>query len=304
VTDLSAKGTIFNIQRFSLHDGPGIRTTVFMKGCPLRCWWCHNPESQAAAPELMFRAARCIGCNACLAACEQGATRPLDGHLDVDHGLCTACGACVAVCYAEAREIMGREVTVAELLDGILRDVPFFEESGGGVTFSGGEPLYQPAFLLAILQACKAREIPTALDTCGLASWESLDAVRPYVDLFLYDLKLMDAERHRRFTGASNALILSNLRELSARGHRVHVRVPILPGINDDVENIGQLGEFLSSLPALDQVTLLAYHRTGLEKYNSLGMAYRLPAAQPPGEERMAEVAGTLAAYGLRVQPS
>jgi pyruvate formate lyase activating enzyme len=294
-------GIIFNIQKFSIHDGPGIRTTVFFKGCPLRCWWCHNPESQAFEPELVFWEKRCIGCGACLQACPQGAI-PLDDDVFVDQAKCTLCGACVQVCYAEAREIIGREMTTAEVMAEIEKDIPFYEESGGGATFSGGEPLSQPDFLLALLRACQEKEIHTALDTCGFASWEVLDTVREYVDLFLYDLKLMDDARHCTFTGVSNELILRNLQSLSQQGHDICLRVPIIPQVNDDDEHIRQIGEFAAALLHLNRVDLLPYHDIAADKYQRLNKAYGLPDARPPSDERIAEIAQILHGFGLRVK--
>ncbi len=296
------KGIVFNIQRFSLHDGPGIRTTVFLKGCPLRCQWCHNPESQALSPELMLRPGRCIGCAACVAACAQGAAGEVAGKLTTDRQRCRACGACVAACCADAREMMGQEKSVSDVMAEIERDIAFFDQSGGGVTFSGGEPLFQPAFLQALLEACKAHDIHTTVDTCGFASWETLDAIRPYVDLFLYDLKLMDDTRHRHFTGVSNRLILSNLQALAGRGQRIQVRTPIVPGINDDDDNLRELGAFAAALPALEGLTILPYHQTGSEKYASLGKIYELTDIRPPSDDRMAAIAATLAGFGLHVK--
>jgi pyruvate formate lyase activating enzyme len=295
-------GTVFDIKKFSIHDGPGIRTTVFFKGCPLRCWWCHNPESQAPGPELMIRAGRCIQCEACLSACTHGAiSRGPDG-VSTDAAKCVACGACAEVCYAEARQIVGREMTVAQVVAEIERDVPFYDESGGGVTFSGGEPLLQPGFLLALLQACQEREIHTALDTCGFAPWETLDRVREHVDLFLYDLKLMDDDGHLKFTGVSNELILRNLQALSRRGHDVVVRVPVIPGINDDEEHVRQIGTFVACLPRLHRVDLLPYHRAGADKYDRLHKSYRLPETHPPSDSRMAEILRVLEGFGLQVR--
>jgi pyruvate formate lyase activating enzyme len=296
------KGIVFDIQKFSIHDGPGIRTTVFFKGCPLSCWWCHNPESQALEPEVIFRAYRCIRCGACLSVCVQGAISWDGDAVSTDREKCTHCGACAQVCYSEAREAVGREMTVAQVMAEIERDVAFYDESNGGVTFSGGEPLWQAGFLLALLQACQAKEIHAALDTCGFAPWETLDAIREHVDLFLYDLKLMDGAKHRDFTGVSNELILKNLQALSQRGHDIVLRVPIIPGINDDDANIRQTGAFAAALPHLSRVDLLPYHHTGVDKYNRLDRAYGLPETRPPSSERLASIAQTLRGFGLQVK--
>lgn len=295
-------GIVFDIKKFSIHDGPGIRTTVFFKGCPLNCWWCHNPESQAPEPELVFWEGRCIRCGACLEVCDPGAIFWDGDVVSTDGEKCTLCGACAEACYAEAREIVGREMTVAQVMAEIERDVPFYDESGGGVTFSGGEPLAQRDFLLALLRACREKEIHTAVDTCGFATWETFDNIREYVGLFLYDLKLMDAAKHQKFTGVSNGLILRNLQALSQRGHDIFLRVPIIPGINDDDEEVRRIGAFAAALPRLERVDILPYHRAGVEKYGRLNEVYELPETRPPSDERMAEITQMLRGFGLQVK--
>ncbi|HEY76743.1 MAG TPA: glycyl-radical enzyme activating protein [Thermoflexia bacterium] len=295
------KGTVFDIKRFSIHDGPGIRTTVFLKGCPLRCWWCHNPESQDPRPELILRAERCIGCGACVEACEAGAIYVEDGRIYTDRTRCTRCGACTEVCYAEAREMAGQEMSVEAVMAEIERDVTFYDTSGGGVTFSGGEPLTQPDFLLALLRACRERGIHTAVDTCGYGPWETMAAVAEETDLLLYDLKLMDEAKHRRYTGVSNRPILDNLRRLAERGTPIFLRVPIVPGINDSEEELRRLAAFAANLPNVNRVDLLPYHPTGKGKYERLGRDYPLPDLHSPSEERMQEIAHLLEDLGLDV---
>ena len=295
------KGIVFDIKKYSIHDGPGIRTTVFLKGCPLSCWWCHNPESQAPTVEMFFRENRCIRCGACLEACPQDAIAWNGQGPITDQEKCERCGTCAAACYAEARESIGREMTVAQVMEQVERDVAFYDESRGGVTLSGGEPLLQWDFSLALLRACKDMEIHTALDTCGLARWEIMDRIREYVDFFLYDLKLIDGEKHRQFTGVSNELILKNLQALSQRGHNIVVRVPVIPGVNDDDESIRQIGAFAARLAHLASIDLLPYHHIGMDKYTRLNKAYKLVDARPPTDERMAEIAHILQGFGLLV---
>jgi pyruvate formate lyase activating enzyme len=294
-------GIVFDIKKFSIHDGPGIRTTVFFKGCPLHCWWCHNPEGLTPEPELMVRANRCIKCAACLDVCPHGAISWDGDEAFTDTEKCIRCGACVATCYAEARQIVGQEMTVAQVMDEIERDVPFYDESGGGATFSGGEPLLQADFLRELLRTCKARGIHTVVDTCGFAPWEVLDGVRAHVDLFLYDLKLMDDTRHRKFTGVSNALILSNLLALSQRGHDIIIRLPLIPGVNDGEENLRKMGSFAAALPHLIRVDVLPYHGLADEKYGRLNKPYNLSETRPPAGDQVAKAVRLLEGFGLQV---
>ena len=269
---MTTTGTIFDIKRYAIHDGPGIRTTVFLKGCPLSCLWCHNPESQKPAPELLFWEERCTQCAACIAACPEKAISQHNGCIATDRDRCTACGACVLVCPNRAREIVGRTVSVDEVLHEVEKDVLFYDESDGGVTLSGGEPLFQPDFSQALLRACKAREIHTALDTCGDVEEKFLLDIAEVTDLFLYDLKLIDPETHKRRTGVSNKRILSNLRRLDERGERIWIRIPLIPGINDDPETVDQLGTFTTTLNSVETVQLLPYHHTGNQKSKRLGI--------------------------------
>ncbi|MEW5872897.1 MAG: glycyl-radical enzyme activating protein [Chloroflexota bacterium] len=298
----SPTGILFDLRRFSIHDGPGIRTAVFFKGCPLRCTWCHNPESQSPRPELILRPRRCIACLACIEACPIGAVTLQDGAPVTDLSLCQACGECAQVCYAESRQVVGQRYTVQQVMDEMQRDGDFYAQSGGGVTFSGGEPLQQWRFLLALLQAAKAGGLHTCLDTCGYAPWERLERVLPYVDLFLYDLKLIDSARHRQYTGVPNRRILSNLRQLAASGASIRLRLPVIPGVNDDEGNLHATARFAAGLPNLQGLDLLAYHNSAEAKYRGLGRPYPPGELASPGEERMQAIAALFEAYGLPVR--
>jgi pyruvate formate lyase activating enzyme len=295
-------GLVFDIRRFSIHDGPGLRTTVFLKGCPLRCTWCHNPESQSLKPERVFWEARCQTCQVCISTCKQGAISLVDNQIVTDEAKCTLCGDCVETCYAEARQIAGKEMTVATVMSEVESDISFYDQSGGGATISGGEPLMQPDYLLALLLACKEAEINTTLDTCGYASWETIDRIRPYVDLFLYDLKLIDGARHKKHTGVSNKRILENLQRLSKHGHNIVLRVPIIPGINADAENIHGIGAFAATLPSLKRVDILPYHRAAINKYERLHRTYNIAELLPPSDEEMAEITRIFEEHGLNVK--
>ncbi len=285
----SPAGLIFHIMRFSLRDGPGIRTTIFLKGCPLRCSWCHNPEGQSFGPSVMFFEERCRHCGDCAQVCPHGLTE------------CEACGLCVEACVAEARQLAGRSVSVAETLAEIERDVVFFDESGGGVTLSGGEPLAQPEFAGALLAACRARGIHTALDTCGMAPVDVLLRVAARADLVLFDLKAMQGGLHVQYTGAPNTAILENLEALAAAGRSVIVRYPLIPGVNDGAGELRAMAEFLRPL-GLRRVDLLPYHRMGIDKYRRLGIRCPIDAFSSPDPARVGQVAEALRRQGLEVR--
>jgi len=293
-------GLVFNIQRYSIQDGPGIRTTVFLKGCPMDCWWCHNPESQDPETEIVVIEGRCIHCGECWKVCPQesaGAPGAPDGTRR-----CIRCGACVAVCPTGARQMVGRPMTAADVLAEVLKDRVFYEESGGGVTFSGGEPLLQPGFLKAVLAACHSASLHTAVDTCGFAPKEDLLAIAPLADLFLYDLKFMDEASHVRYTGASGAGILDNLRALGRVHENIWIRIPIVPGINDSADHLEALARCASSLSGVRQVNVLPYHEAGAYKSPRVGKAYRLQKIAPPSPERMEDVAAKFRGHGLNVK--
>ena len=295
------KGIIFNIQRYSIQDGPGIRTTVFLKGCPLSCWWCHNPEGLQDGQEIIFWENRCLSCGQCFKHCPSGAIQMKDGKPVTDKTKCILCGRCVEVCPAQAREILGKKMTVGEVIKEIEKDLIFYEESGGGVTFSGGEPLKQSEFLESLLDGCQEKKIHTAVDTSGYISWETLDKISSKVDLFLYDLKIMDSKKHKKYTRVSNEIILENLKKLSSVHHNIFVRFPVIPGINDDYQNIKESGEFLSSLK-IAQVNLLPYHYIGIDKYRILGRTYKLADTQSLSEEKLSEISAILRKFNLNVK--
>ncbi|HPD15380.1 MAG TPA: glycyl-radical enzyme activating protein [Planctomycetota bacterium] len=294
-------GRVFNIQRFSIHDGPGIRTTVFLKGCSLACVWCHNPESIAEAPELAFFPAKCIRCGHCFAACETGARRLEGGEARYDRARCRVCGRCAEVCYAEAIVVEGRELTADEVVAEVLRDKPFYDNSGGGVTLSGGEPLLQADFCAEVLSRCRARGVHTALDTAACVPWAAFERVLPDTRLVLLDLKLADSDRHRRATGAGNELILANARRLGTTGVPLRVRVPIVPGWTDDEGNLAAIADIARELPNLEGVELLPYHRFAESKYQRLGRAYALEGTQAPEEARLSRLAAVVSERGVRV---
>ena len=296
-------GWIFNIQKFSIHDGPGIRTTIFLKGCPLRCLWCDNPESQSMEPQMVFWDERCIRCDACMAVCPQSAIVADEaGRKQVSPDRCDLCGRCLEECYAGALERIGRLMTVDKVLSLVEEDRPFYEQSGGGVTLSGGEPMTQPGFSQSLLRGCQERGIHTAIETCGHAPWKVWQALLPHLDLILYDLKEVDSARHRRHTGVSNELILNNLRRLARTGKPIVVRRPVIPGYNDDEESIHALAHFVQELNTVRGVNLLPYHRFGQGKYKRLGWEYPMGDEPSLKEERITGLRDILVAYGLQVK--
>ncbi|MCU0560800.1 MAG: glycyl-radical enzyme activating protein [Desulfobacterales bacterium] len=287
--------------RFSTHDGPGIRTTVFFKGCPLRCWWCHNPENWNDVPSEVYLPARCIGCGACIEGCPAGALSRTPQGIAADPKRCRHCGRCVEICPSEARERTAREAGVAELVQAVERDAPFYEQSGGGVTFSGGEPLCQPGFLLAMLDACGRSGIHRAVDTSGYAEKTLLLEVARQTDLFLFDLKALDPIRHLEQTGVDNRGILSNLESLSDSGAEITVRIPLVPGLNDDDASVDCIGAYIAGLPRRHPVDLLPFHRAAKGKYQKLGLGYRGETTAPPEPARIAEIVARLSGCGLTV---
>ena len=288
------------MMRFALHDGPGIRTTIFLKGCPLDCWWCHNPEGRPAKREVVYVAQRCIRCGDCVGACPDHALT-LSQAVVRDFDRCQQHIRCVDACSAGAQEVLGRWMSVSDVVTEVLKDQVFFDESNGGITVSGGEPLMQPGFVEKLLAECHTRRIHTVLDTCGYAEWRTLDAIRKYVNLFLFDLKVMDPIRHQQFTGVKNDRILANLTSIVKAGSSVVIRVPVIPGVNDDEENLAALSEFLVPL-GLREVDLLPYHRIASSKYSRLGKTYRMEDVCPPTEQHLQAIGARLRQDGFHVR--
>lgn len=281
---------IFNIQKCSVHDGEGIRTIVFFKGCPLHCKWCANPESQAYVPQITEFPRKCIGCGMCKNVCEQNAIIEKDGKLVIDREKCNGCMKCAELCFAEAKTICGKDMEVEELFNEIKKDKFFYDHSGGGVTFSGGEALTQPELLTELAGKCKKNRINTAIETCGCGNFEKFKEALPYIDYMFFDLKCMDSARHKELTGAGNEVILHNLKAIQQYNIPCTIRTPIIPGLNDSEENIRATAEFISELPNVKEYELLPYHDFGVSKYASLGIDYELSEIETPGDEHMMDL--------------
>lgn len=295
------EGVIFDIARWSGHDGPGIRSVVFFKGCPLRCAWCHNPESQRSEPDLLYLENKCIGCGRCIAACPSGARRISNGVLATDRGLCDTCGRCVEACYTEALQISGRRMSVQEVVDEVAQDQVFYRNSGGGVTLSGGEPAAQPRFAEGIARGCAELGIHVALETCGCVPWAALARLVPHVDLFLCDLKIMDDERHRQHTGRSNQLALANLERLAGVSTNIQVRVPLIPDCTDDDGNLEAICRFASRL-GIRRIAFLPYNPSTAAKYGWLERDSVPPSLDQQSGERLDHIRRMGESFGLTVQ--
>lgn len=294
-------GIIFDLQRFSLHDGPGLRTNVFFKGCSLRCDWCCNPESQRPTPEVAVFPANCFGCGDCLDVCPQEALQLKEGKIVRDEWRCDYCGQCMPVCAAGALRLIGRVVTAGEVLQEVLRDAAFYGQAVGGLTLTGGEPTSQPEFALALLRLAKAEHLHTALETCGQASWEVLEMLLPYLNLVLYDIKHMDTKRHLQATGSGNELILENVQRLVEAGANVILRFPLIPGFNTDETHLHQLADFASRL-GIAEIHLLPYHTLGRAKYGALGRNYSMTGVPPMKEGEAETLAEIIRSHGLIVK--
>lgn len=294
---------LFAIKRYALHDGPNIRTTIFFKGCPLNCFWCHNPEGIHPQLEIVSISEKCIGCRECLHGCPEAALTLDNRGLHRNHNACTICLNCVEICPSQAHEALGFHSGIDAIMKEIEKDLPFFDQSGGGVTFSGGEPLMQPQPLINLLKRCGKLDIHRAVDTTGFCPAPTLLEVADHAELFLYDLKHMDSTLHKKYTGIPNELILSNLEKLARSGGvDIRIRIPLLAGINDDTENIKATAEFAATLPAIEGIDILPYHHFATAKYAKLGGAYSGEPAHTPTKETVSCVQQIFEHYGLSVR--
>lgn len=302
-------GIISNIQAYSLHDGPGVRTLVFLKGCPLRCQWCSNPEGQAPDIEIEFYQSKCVRCGNCLKACDRKAINPdpeLTSGFKIKRELCNYCGNCVSTCPTAALKFAGREVSVSDVVTEVKKDKYFYMTSHGGVTLSGGEPLHQFDFTRELIEKLYQENIDIAIETCGHVPWERFEQILPYLNLVLYDIKHMDAKKHKEGTGFSNRLILSNLVRLVNANIPIIIRLPLIPEFNLDPNHIRDVGEFISNLANVSQVDLMPFHQLGKEKYQRLSREYALEGLKaldsaPEADGTLRETAGILESFHLNV---
>ena len=276
----TTKRLVLSITRMTVHNGPGIRTLILFKGCPLRCLWCSTPEAQKDEAEIAFYSERCIHCGQCVPVCPKNAVYLMGETVSINRALCNGCAKCAQVCYTEAMKLLGREMSIEELVTEAKKDAIVYKHSHGGVTISGGEPLANPEFTQELLRAFKEENISVGVDTCGHVPWMKIEKLLPYIDFFLWDIKHMNDEEHKKFTGVSNKLILSNARSVSERNVPLYIRVPVIPGYNDSEENIRATCEFARDLSSLVNIDLLPLHHLGKARYNSLNLAY--PIADIP----------------------
>jgi len=285
---IDLEGRIFSIERYAIHDGEGIRTNIFLKGCPMRCLWCANPEGINYECQLLYTKNRCIGCGECVKVCPSGALMIQNDYLLLDRSKCSRCGNCIAQCYAGALEFDSQDIKVSVVMEHILKDTSFYRHSGrGGITLTGGEPLYQSEFAREILRCAKENLIHTTIETCGDYSWGCLESVLPYVDMIFFDLKHADCNKHNEITGKTNERVISNLKRLGNYSVPLIIRVPIIPGLNDSEKNIEKIASIAKSINNLKSIELLPYHQLGLAKYNKLGIEYPLSGITPPSEKQM-----------------
>jgi pyruvate formate lyase activating enzyme len=300
---VSERGEVFDIQRFSVHDGPGIRTTIFLKGCPLKCLWCHNPESQRMQPVLSFEREICIMCGECVKECSRNAQSIVDGTRVIQRELCEACGSCVNTCNTNSLVLKGQTMTVNEVFREVLRDELLYRKSNGGITISGGEPLMQPAFTYRILERSKEHNLHTAIETCGHTQWNIFKRILEVTDLVIYDVKLMDPIQHKKFVGVGNELILKNLKKVIKKEKEVLVRIPLIPDINDSDDNLRKTAEFLRSL-GIDRAEFIPYHEFAGPKYELLGMDYVLRVLKPYTPEQLEQKKQKMDTLGIKTKIS
>ena len=298
---LGVTGTIFNIQRYSIHDGPGIRTVIFVKGCPLHCVWCDNPEGQKRRPELVFFSDRCFACGMCVEACPRSALLEGKGTIDILREKCDLCGACVPICYSGALQQIGKTMTVNEAIREVEKDRVFYEANDGGMTVSGGEPTTQPTFVEALLSVARERGFHTALETCGDVQWPVLKRLLRFTDLVLYDIKAMNESLHERWVGSSNVQILSNAVNV-ARTKPMIIRIPVVPGVNDGEENIRAVATFAAKLRRVKEIHLLPYHKLGAAKYARLNLKYQIGTLESPSDALMRELKEIVTESGFKTK--
>jgi pyruvate formate lyase activating enzyme len=301
----NSRGMIFDIDRYAIHDGPGIRVLIFMKGCALRCLWCCNPESQSFLPEVAYFPAKCINCGACVELCPEKAIKLDRGRIVIEWELCKNCGKCVDHCFTDARKLFGRLMSIDELFQEVQKNIVFFRNSGGGVTIGGGEVTGQADFVREFLKRCKKEQVHTAIETCGYCSWENLRTILEYTDLVFYDMKHMDSQKHKKFTGVPNSRILKNLIRVSREPVDLIIRVPVIPDHNDDQGNIRSTVEFIVKeldLSRFKRVELLPYHKLGSFKYDRLGRTYSLKSMDVQSNEKMSFLREIVESYGLPCQ--
>lgn len=297
------KGLIYGIQKFAIHDGPGIRTLVWMKGCPLKCLWCSSPHTQKFSPEILYIESKCKKCQTCVNECPKEAIKLSDeGKIKIDRNLCDTCGKCVETCQNQALKLVGDERTVEELYHDIMKDSPFYRRSKGGVTIGGGEPTMQHEFVKEVFKKCKETYVHTAMETCLYAKWENLEKILDFVNLLYFDIKHMDSDTHKKITGVSNELILDNARKAS-KVTPIILRIPLIPGYNDSEENILKTAKFAAELGEnLLRIELLPYHKFGTLTYKQLGRKYELKDVEPPSEENLIKLKELIESCGVKVQ--